>query len=205
MPVILHGSPFSTFTWSARLALAEKGVEYTIQGVDLRSDDYGKMHPWRRMPVLDHDGFRVFESAAVMRYVDEAFPGPALQPADPAGRARMTQWLSAFADNVAIPAVRGVLIPRYVLAPRGIPFDEAKVAVRAAEAHGSLRHFDATLSSSPYLAGAEPSLADWMLLPVMASGGGLTGADRYTDGLPALDAWMVRMTARPSFAATLPH
>ncbi len=95
MPVILYGSPFSTFTWSARLALVEKGVEYTIQGVDLRSEQYGTMHPWRRMPVMDHDGFRVFEAAAVMRYVDEAFFGPALQPPEPAQRARMTQWLTS--------------------------------------------------------------------------------------------------------------
>ncbi|MSQ02085.1 MAG: hypothetical protein EXR71_09370 [Myxococcales bacterium] len=52
MTLTLYGSPLSTFAWSARPALVEKGVEYTLQGVDLRADEYARMHPWRRMPVM---------------------------------------------------------------------------------------------------------------------------------------------------------
>lgn len=205
MSIILRGSPFSTFTWSARLALVEKGVEYELMAVNLREEAYANFHPWRMMPVLDHDDFRVFEAAAVMRYIDEGFEGPALQPADPKNRALMTQWMSAYGDYVAPAAVRGVLIPRFVLAPRGIKVDDAAVHAAATKAHSALRIFDAALGRSPYLAGDAPSLADWLLLPAVASGGGLTGADRYTDDLQNLGAWMGRMSTRPSFGATLPH
>lgn len=205
MSIILRGSPFSTFTWSARLALAEKGVAYELVAANLREEAYAKFHPWRMMPVLDHDDFRVFEAAAVMRYVDEGFEGPALQPADPKNRAHMSQWMSAYGDYVAPAAVRGVLIPRLVLAPRGIKVDDAAVHAAATKAHGALRIFDAALARAPYLAGGAPSLADWLLLPAVASGGGLTGADRYTDDLANLGAWMGRMSTRPSFGATLPH
>ncbi len=205
MSVVLYGSPFSTFTWSARLALAEKGVAYELRPAQLGAPEYEALHPWRKMPVLEHDGWRCYEAAAVMRYVDEAFAGPALQPAEVRARARMTQWLSAYNDYVAPHAIRGVLIPRFVLAPRGIPVDDTRVAEAAAKALGALRVFDAALADTPYLAGDAPSLADWLVLPAFASGGPLSGADRYTDGLPHLDAWLGRLAARPSFAATLPR
>lgn len=204
MSVVLHGFPASTFTWAARLALHEKGVVHTLARPDLRSPAYAEVHPFRRMPVLEHDGFRVFESAAVLRYVDEAFDGPPLQPADARGRARMTQWMSAFADYVAPNAVRGVLIPRFILAARGMAVNDAEVHAAAERARAALRVFDAALADSPWLAGDACTLADLLLAPVWASGGTLSGADRYTEGLPNLDAWFGRVAARPSFLATLP-
>ncbi len=203
--VTLYGSAFSTFTWSARLALTEKGVPYEMAAAKLRTPEWGLMHPYQRMPVLDHDGFRVFEAAAVMNYVDEAFEGPALKPADAHGRARMWQWASAFSDYVAPSAVRGVLIPRFVLAARGIAVDDAAVHAAAAKAHTMLEPFEAALGTSSYLAGEKPSIADYLLLPVVATGGQLEGADQYSHGLPSLNAWRKRMAARPSFAACLPR
>ncbi len=205
MPLLLHGSAASTFTRSARLALAEKGVPYELVPANLRAAEYAELHPWRKMPVLEHDGFRVYEAAAVMRYVDEAFAGPALQPADPRERARMTQWMSAINDYVAPAAVRGVLIPRFVLAPRGLPVDDAKVHASAEKAKAALAVFDAALTHTVWLAGDRPTLADWLLAPIVASGAGLTGADRYTDDLPHLAAWFDRVNQRPSFAATRPN
>jgi glutathione S-transferase len=49
------------------------------------------------VPILDHDGFRVYETAAIAAYVDEASTGPVLQPANARERARMNQWISALA------------------------------------------------------------------------------------------------------------
>ena len=56
MSVTLYGFPFSTYTWAARLALHEKGVDYTLATPDLRSASYALLHPFRKMPVLEHDG-----------------------------------------------------------------------------------------------------------------------------------------------------
>lgn len=204
MALTLHGSPFSTFTRSARLALAEKGVGYTLARAMLGDPSYTALHPWRKMPVLDHDGFRVFEATAVMRYVDEAFDGPALQPADVRARARMTQWMSAYNDYVAPHAVRGVLIPRFVLASRGVAVDDARVQEAAAKARSALAVFERALAASPYLAGEAPSLADWLLLPTVVMGDLLAAVDRFTEDLPHVAAWAGRLRERPSFAATEP-
>lgn len=198
----VHGYPGSTYTRAALLTLAEKGVAYELVPADLRGEAYRALHPWRKMPVLDHGDFRVYEALAVMRYVDEAFEGPALQPADAQGRARMMQWASAFNDYIGPKAVRGVLIPRFVLAPRGIPVDDASVARASASAHESFATFDAALARSPYLAGSAPSLADLLLLPVVAADAALAPEERFTTGYEHLADWARRMKARPSWAAT---
>lgn len=202
--VTLHGFAFSTYTWSARLALEEKGVAYTLVPAKLRDPAYLALHPFKKMPALEHDGFRVFEALAVMRYVDEAFEGPVLQPADAAGRARMTQWMSAYNDFVAPEAVRGVLIPRFVLAPRGIVADDDAVHAAAVKARAALAVFDAVLADTPWLAGDSVTLADLLLAPTIVTGGMLQGEDRYTDDLPRLDSWLARLAARPAFAAARP-
>lgn len=204
MSLTLYGSPYSTFTWSARLALAEKGVGYEMAAAKLRTPEYGALHPYQKMPVLVHDGFVVYESLAVMTYVDEAFAGPPLRPATAAARARNQQWASAFSDYVAPSAVRGVLIPRFVLAPRGLPVDDGAVHAAAAKARTNLLPFERALGESAFLSGDARSFADWLLAPVIASGNPLSGADRYADDLPNLSAWFDRMTARPSFLASVP-
>ncbi len=204
MSLTLFGSPYSTFTWSARMALAEKGVAYDLAPAALRSPEYTALHPYQKMPVLKHDDFVVYEALAVMRYVDEAFEGPALQPVTAAGRAQMMQWASAYGDYVAPHAVRGVLIPRFVLAGRGIPVDDAAVHKAAAKARLHLLPFERALGESAFLSGDSPSFADWLLAPTIASGNGLSGEDRYADNLPNLAAWFGRIVARPSFAATIP-
>lgn len=204
MPLTLHGFPFSTYTRSVRFFLAEKGLDYSLVPARLRSAEYTALHPWRKMPALDHDGFRVFEAFAIGRYLDEAFVGPALQPADPRARAQMTQWASAISDYLVPHAVRGVLIPRLVLPSRGIIPDDQAIRAAAEQAHAALQVFEQTLTATPYLAGETPSLADWLLLPIVDTGRGLEGADRYTDGLPATERWLERLVARPSYEATLP-
>ncbi len=103
MPVVLRGPAHSTLLRAARLALEEKGVAYALREADLpRAEDRrpgraARHRPWDA-PVLEHDGFTLSETAAITRYVDEAFPGPALQPADARERARMAQ-IVALADH----------------------------------------------------------------------------------------------------------
>src|SRR5215213_8071057 len=85
MPVVLRGPAHSTLLRAARLALEEKGVAYALREADLpqardrRPGRAARHRPWDA-PVLEHDGFSLSETAAIARYVDEAFQGPALSP-----------------------------------------------------------------------------------------------------------------------------
>ena len=97
MSVVLHGYRYSVYTRIARLALAEKGVPYERVEVNPFAADmparYLDLHPFGRVPTLVHDGFALYETQAIARYIDRAFPGAALQPADPKVLARMDQIL----------------------------------------------------------------------------------------------------------------
>ena len=118
MPVELYGYRYSVYSWIARLVLEEKGVGYRWIEADPFADDVPKfylaLHPFKRVPALVHDGFQLYETAAITRYLDEAFPGPRLQSADPRVRARSTQIISIVDSYAYWPLVRQVFSHRVV-------------------------------------------------------------------------------------------
>src|SRR3954447_22213822 len=113
----VYGAAFSVYVQIVRLALVEKKVEYEHVPVDVFAAGgppawYLELHPFRRMPAFEHDGFRLYETAAITRYVDEAFDGPALQPADVSQRATMTQILGLLDAYGYRPMVWDVYVER---------------------------------------------------------------------------------------------
>lgn len=119
--VELHGYFYSVYTRIVRIALIEKGVQYCSVEVDpfaeTVSAEYLALHPFSRVPTLVHDGFVVYETAAITRYVDEAFAGPSLQARDPRARASMNQVVSIIDSYGYWPMVRQVFSHR-VFRPR---------------------------------------------------------------------------------------
>lgn len=91
---LFHIQP-SLCSQKVRLALAEKGVRYRARTVDIgpRMENYEpwyvRLNPHAVVPTLQHGERVVFDSARILRYIDEAFPGPALTPSEPALRERM--------------------------------------------------------------------------------------------------------------------
>jgi len=82
---IVYGPAGSTCVWSARLALAEKGVTHELVDVPFgahREEPHLSRHPFAKVPAFEHDGFALYETQAIMRYVDERFAGTPLQPED---------------------------------------------------------------------------------------------------------------------------
>src|SRR3981189_2639509 len=131
MTVELYGYRYSVYSWIARLALEEKGQDYHWIEVNPFAPDvpqsYLALPPFKRVPALVHDGFEIYETGAITRYVDEAFPGPALQPADPHHRARCNQFLSIIDSYAYWPLVRQVFSHR-VFRPRlGGPSDATEI------------------------------------------------------------------------------
>src|SRR4051812_44225486 len=110
-PPRLFGARFSVYVRIVRLALAEKQVDYELIELDVfaphgpPADYLAERHPFGRMPAFEHDGFRLYETGAITRYVDEGFAGPALQPASPRMRARMSQVISVLDSYAYRPMV----------------------------------------------------------------------------------------------------
>ena len=143
-PLVLHGYHYSVYNRIARLALAEKGLAYERVEVNPFDPDrpasYLTLHPFGRVPVLVHDGFALYETGAITRYVDRAFPGPLLQPADPRALARMDQIVGVVDSYGYWPMVRQVFSHGFFRPRRGLTGDPAEVA-RGLE--GSVRVLDA--------------------------------------------------------------
>ena len=91
----IHGAPVSTWTRTVRMTCVEKGVAHEL--VLTRPGD-APDHPFGRIPTLELGGVVLFESLAIIGHLDEACPGPSLQPPGVDERARMRTWMSLCAD-----------------------------------------------------------------------------------------------------------
>lgn len=208
MPVTLYGAPYSVYTRSARLALIEKGVDHAFEMVDVHGPggmppEHLQRHPFGKIPVLDHNGFRLYETAAILRYVDEVFPGgAALQPPDARLRARMIQAIS-ICDSYLYPhGVWGIFVERVSKARRKVAADEQKVQVslpKAAACHAALADI---LGDRDYLCGDALSLADLHAAPMLACVMMTEEGRAMMAAHPALTRWWQRIAARPSLQQT---
>ena len=88
----IHYHPFSTFSRRVRIALLEKKIPHELVEIDMvkrqhRSPEYLALNPYGRVPTLEEDGFVLYESTAILEYLELTRPDPPLVPTDPRGRA----------------------------------------------------------------------------------------------------------------------
>jgi len=208
MSLVLHGYRYSVYLRIVRLALAEKGVAYERVEVNPFGPDvpaaYLTLHPFGRVPTLVHDGFTLYETGAISRYIDRAFPGLPLQPDGARALARMDQIIGVVDSYGYWPLVRQVFSQR-VFRPRiGQPTDDKEVALGLAGAAKVLAALQDLASADTFLTGPAPSLADLHLGAMIAyfaaapEGAAMLGQYRRLAG------WWDRLQTRPSFAATAP-
>ena len=204
---VLYGADYSVYTRIARLALAEKGVACRFETVDVFAPggpprEYLARHPFARIPAFAHGEVALYEAAAITRYVDEAFPGPALQPADAAGRARMTQVISVLNAYAFRPLVLELYVQRVSVPSRGGTPDEARIAAALPDCERCLAALAALQGGADFLASASLTLADLHAAPMFAyarlAPEGTAMLTRHAD----LAAWWRRMESRPAMSAT---
>ena len=209
MAVTLYGYHLSVYRRVARMALVEKGVAYDTVEVNPFADDcpgwYLDLQPFRRVPTLDHDGFVLYETGAITRYVDEAFDGPPLQPGAPQARARMAQVISVVDSYVYWPLVRQVFSHGAFRPSLGIASDQAELAAGLARAPLCLAALEALAGAETWLVGDTPTLADLHLAPMIGYFVMHPLAATMLGTYPRLSAWWAAMQRRPSFAATRPE
>lgn len=208
MALVLHGYIHSVYVRIARLALTEKGVAYERVEVNpFVPEDVGTyraLHPFGRVPTLVHDGFVLYETGAITRYVDRHFAGPALQPDESRALARMDQIIGV-ADSYAYwPLVRQVFAHR-VMRPRlGRPADEAEIDRGLAAAPTVLAALEALAGPEAFLTGPTLSLADLHLGAMIAYFAQAPEGKALLARYDRLAGWWQRLASRPSMAATEP-
>ncbi|HXT05574.1 MAG TPA: SRPBCC domain-containing protein [Roseiarcus sp.] len=199
---MLLGHPQSSYTRAARIAFEEKGVAYEFQPSAPHSPELLDIHPWGRAPGLRLGARKLYETSAILRYVEEAYPGPALMPADPFERARVEQWISAFNAYLDRAFVRDYVLV-YILSG-GKP-DRAGIESALPTLRQGLAILEQGYEGRQYLVGEAPSLADILICPALAGLGRLPESAAMLADCPSVRRAQAAMAARPSFAATQPQ
>ncbi|MDH3688685.1 MAG: glutathione S-transferase family protein [Gammaproteobacteria bacterium] len=206
---IIYGPAYSTFARTVRLGLEEKGVPYELQEVDLlsgahQSAEHLARHPFGKVPAFSHDGFDLYETGAILRYINDTFDGVALQPSDARQRARMNQIVS-IVDSYAYPCfITNIFIPRVVAPMTGGTTDEAAVEAEMPKAETCVRQLDKLVGNNKYAAGDTLSMADLALVPVYDYFSQTPEGQKSLQAAPNLQRWWSSISARPSVEKTKP-
>lgn len=197
----LYTFPPSTNSRKVRIALLEKGLEFERVNIDLtkreqKSPEYLKIHPFGQVPALDDEGFVVYDSTIINEYLEDEYPYPPLMPTDSEGRAR-ARMMEDFRDTHFNPYC--VHIMYEMRKPEG-ERDNQRIENAKTQLLACLSRVESELEGKEYLASSF-SLAD---IAFMAN---LDLLDRFGIAIDPnkfknTTAWIARLKARPSFAAS---
>ncbi|KAF8214800.1 glutathione S-transferase [Mycena galopus ATCC 62051] len=186
------------------LALWEKQVPFELVPIDMQAKEHKTpqflaMHPFGQVPVIDDDGFIVYESRAICRYIAEKYPdqGPDLLPGGLKKRSLVEQLASVesatFHPSVSLVAREALWKKR-----QGLAVDQAVVDQALVDLKEKLAVYDVILSKSKFLAGDEFTLADlchYSYAPLLADG----GIDVMTSQGPNVARWWNELMSRPTW------
>ncbi len=205
--LVVYGESYSVYVRIVRLVLEEKGADYLLEPIDIFAEEgvpagYLKRHPFGKIPAIEHDGFRLYETVAIAQYIDEVLPGPALMPEDPRARARMRQIIAILDSYGYRPFVWDIFVERVRKPQEGAVSDEAVIAQGCVDARTCLKALADLRGEGDLFLGDRPGLADCHAYPML----------RYMQLAPEGSAlleeagWPLRfleaMDRRPSVAAT---
>lgn len=200
---VVYGARYSVYVRSVLLALTEKGVAHDVIEVDVFAKggppaEHLARHPFGKIPAVAHGDFRLYETPAILRYVDEAFDGPSLQPADVRERARMMQAIGIIDSYAYRSWVWDIYVERVSVPKRGGVSDEKKIADALPKAERAAAALEDILGDRPFIAGEALSLADLHAAPMLGYFERAPEGEVLIDRHAHLKAWWRRLAARRS-------
>lgn len=205
MTLHIFGPGFSSLVRSVRLYCLEKGIEatwgMTLDGrpVAMRSEAHRLMHPFCQLPVLVHGEQCVFETLAICRYLDREFPSNTLS--NNHTQTLVDQWASALITTVDRCVVRNYLLK--IAGPKpDATFDAQALREARTRVNEMLAILEVQLGTQTFLCGADFSIADALLIPMLDYLNRFPERD-WQVPTPQLDQYLARMRQRPSGQAVL--
>jgi glutathione S-transferase len=205
-PLTIIGSYVSPYVRKVLAAMNLKGLSYQVDPITpfFGNDEFERMSPLRRIPVLVDGDFSISDSTVICDYLDDAYPGHPLYPADPRKRAR-ARWFEEYADTRLGELFIWSLFYQKVVRPLvwGEPADEERVATaQEKDIPAALDYLEAELPASGFLFG-EIGVADIAIASFFrnaAYAGFETDAARW----PRTAAFVARVLEHSSVASLLP-
>lgn len=200
------GSYVSPYVRKVLACLNLKGLAYEIDPITpfFGNDDYARLSPLRRIPVLIDADFSVSDSTVICAYLDEAYPDRALLPDDPRERAR-ARWLEEYADTRLGDVFIWGLFYQKVVRPAvwGEPGDEERIARTLTEdIPATLDYLETQIPDSGFLFG-ELGLADISLASFFRNAA-YAGFEPNAARWPRTAGFVTRALEHPSIASLLP-
>lgn len=207
--VKLYGAAWSVYVRIARLALEEKRVNYDLVEVDVFAEtgvpqEHLSRHPFGRVPAFEHNGFHLYETNAIVRYIDDAFPGCKLQPTDPKARAKVNQIVGILDAYTYQTLVWDIYVERVVAARDGRLANEQKVAAALPRATVCLSELNRLMDDQGFLIGGSVTFADLYAAPIFACFMQAPEAASLMEGCEKLIYWWQRFAIRDSMFRTQP-
>lgn len=200
---VVHGLDGSPFMRAVEMVLLEKGAPYRVERVsaqESKQQPYLSRQPFGRIPAFSHGDFDLYETQAIIRYIDAVVPEPRLQPEDPRLAARMNQIIG-INDYYFFPLVAHGIVFNRLVAPMllGLPGNEEAVAAAIPLGKTCMAELDRLLGDQTFLAGERFSLADAVMAPQLALFCMTPEGQAMMQETVHLKGWMDRMNDRPSF------
>jgi len=206
--ITLWGFDGSTYVRTVKMLLAEKNVSdfkqvpLNVLEKEPRTPEHLERHPWGKVPVLDYDGFRILETTAITRFLNDVLPGKSLIPKTPQDRARM-DMIMGLVDSYGYGALLGS-VAAYHLFPDFVGGKNDDARRRGLEVGQKVVNFAMqTKAQSLFLAG-DLSLADLYLAPILFYVSLTPDKDRVFE-VPGFADWWSHVQALDSFRSTQPN
>jgi glutathione S-transferase len=215
MAIEVFWSSGSSYAWRVLLTLEIKRIEYesrlisTSKGEN-RTPEFLAMNPRGRVPVMRDGDLVLYESLAIVEYLDRQYPEPPLYGRTPREAGKIAQRVNEYSSYLD-PHVENFILPLY----RGTAPEHADEVVASAVAlHAELPFWEGLLGTDPWICGDEPTAADVVFYPAVRSI--LRAASKDKDDVfefgflpldgryPAIVRWMDRVEALPGFERTEP-
>jgi len=209
MPIEVYGLAMSTCTQRVLTTLTEKGLKFELKAVDFSAGEHKsakyleEKQPFGVIPVLiDEDGFKIYESRAICRYLELKYKGKGTEliPSKDVHAQGLFEQAASIETSYFDPHASAIVFERVFKKMKGLGEpDEARVASLKEQLNAKLDVYEKILSKQPYLAGQEFTLADLFHLPYGAWLVKL-GED-FFESRPNVKKWWDKITSRPSWKA----
>jgi glutathione S-transferase len=203
---VVYTIPGSPAARAVIATLIEKDADFRVAGITPgahKAEPHLSRNPFGKMPVLEHDHFVLYETQAILRYLERCISSPPLVPLDAREAARMDQVMG-ISDWYLFQGVNDVIGFHRVVGPKlmGLRPDEAAISEAMPKAHVVFGELSRLLDRKPFLAAQAMTLADLIVAPHMDFLAQTPEWTQLTRGRSNLIEWLARMNERKSMAAT---
>lgn len=192
--MIFYGTPQSTYVRTVRLLLAEANIDYDLKDIgifngDNETEEYLAKNPFGKVPTVEIDGTKIYETAAITYYINQKLAGGNFAPPDLLSQTRMRQIMAIIDNYLYSPAVGTIVIQRLIVPDQGGKTDREAVENAVVPTLKALEAIEDLVVGSPFLVGSMISIADFYLIPIFVYLEKTPEFKAVTTHTPKLNAW----------------